>query len=141
MKPGTLSYGYLEDFKGNSTLLFLGDPSHGLLTVIERMKSSPVGARLEINTLPYLIPRRETKVSFTVAAFPSVSINKLNEKKGYEIELGMTVEMTSEFLRLARIVAASTVPCHHYFDISANQNLTILISKDEYDVETFQWKE
>jgi hypothetical protein len=141
MKPTILSYGYLEDFKGNPTLLFLGDPSLGLVAVIEQMQIAPLGTRIEIDELSQLCPRRGTKVSFTVAVSPSVRINRQKDKTGYEIDLEMTLEMVSEFLRLARIVGSSPVPCHHYFDISANRNLTILISKDEYDGGTFQWKE
>ena len=142
MKSNAVHYGYFEKFDGGPTLLFMGGASiASLLELFEEIAASPVGTRIDLSEKANFAAKKNTSVVISVTPSPSVNIRILGHKPGHEISLGVTAEMASHFATLTEIVVASSFPCHHYLDICANCDLTVLVSKNEYDEETFRWED
>jgi hypothetical protein len=49
----------------------------------------------------------------------------------------MCKEIARRFAELTRAVAASENPCHQYLDAGETDEITVMVSKDEYDESLF----
>jgi hypothetical protein len=78
---------------------------------------------------------RRIKVQITPSPCGMKRINSTPE--GTRFEWSISKEIAMRFAELTRVVSASENPCHQYLDSGETDDITVIVSKDEYDESLF----
>lgn len=134
-----VSYGYFPDFKGDSVVLFLGDrvALENLVEFLEALSISREQGKEVLDKKQLFAPEHERriKVQITPAPCGMRRINSTSEETHFEWSISK--DIAKRFAELTRSVAASDNPCHQYLDAGEIDEITVIVSKDEYDESLF----
>jgi hypothetical protein len=134
-----ISSGYFPDFKGDPAVLFVGDrvALDNLAAFLEALSTSRAqGEKVRDNT--QLFATKHTiplKVKITNSPCGMRRINSTSEEPHFEWSISK--DTARRFAELTRAVAASENPCHQYLDAGEIDEITVMVSKDEYDESLF----
>ena len=82
-------------------------------------------------------PWKNTKVKLVLSEVEKgMRFNQLDEKPSFTWTVSK--ERLKEFIKLIREVANSQGPSHHYLDCDNLDEVTVVVSKDEYDATFFE---
>jgi len=134
-----ISSGYFPDFKGAPVVLFVGDRAalENLAAFLEalstnRQQAQKVLDETQLFATKHTIP---LKVKMTNAPCGMKRIDSTAE--GTRFEWSISKDTARRFAELTRAVAASDKPCHQYLDSGETDEITVMVSKDEYDESMF----
>lgn len=133
-------YGYFPDFKGESVVLFVGDrvALENLAEFLEALSKSQEQGKEVLDNKQLFAPehKRRIKVQITPSPCGMRRINPASEETHFEWSISRDIAM--RFAELTRAVAASDKPCHQYLDSGETDEITVIVSKDEYDESLFE---
>ena len=134
-----VSYGYFPNFKGDSVVLFVGDrvALENLAEFLEALSISHKQGE-EVLDKKQLFPpghERRIKVQITLSPCGMRRIDSTSEETHFEWSISK--ELAKRFAELTRSVAESDYPCHQYLDSGETDEITVIVSKDEYDESLF----
>src|SRR5262249_19173894 len=135
-----ISSGYFPDFKGAPVVLFVGDRAalENLAAFLEALSTSR-GQTQKVLDDKQLFATKHTiplKVQITNSPCGMRRINSTSEETHFEWSISK--DTARQFAELTRAVAASDKPCHQYLDAGETDEITVVVSKDEYDESLFE---
>ena len=134
-----VSSGYFPDFKGDPVVLFVGDRTalENLAAFLEALSTSlEQGKKVLDNTQLFATKHKiPLKVEITNSPCGMRRINSTSEETHFEWSISK--DTARRFAELTRAVAAADNPCHQYLDAGETDEITVMVSKDEYDESLF----
>ena len=134
-----VSYGYFPDFKGDSVVLFLGDrvALENLAEFLEALSISRERGKEVLDNKQLFAPEHERRIQVHITTSPCGMrrINSTAEETYFEWSISKEIAM--RFAELTRAVAAAENPCHQYLDSGETDEITVIVSKDEYNESLF----
>ena len=132
-------YGHFPDFKGDSVVLFVGDrvALENLAAFLEALSISREQGKEVLDNKQLFAPGYEkcVKVQITPSPCGMRRINSTSEETHFEWSISK--DSAKRFAELTRAVASSDNPCHQYLDSGETDEITVIVSKDEYDESLF----
>jgi hypothetical protein len=134
-----ISSGYFPNFKGDPVVLFVGDRAalENLATFLEALSTSREQAQKVLDDKQLFATKHKIplKVKMTNSPCGMRRINSTAEETHFEWSISK--DTARQFAQLTRAVAASDKPCHQYLDSGETDEITVMVSKDEYDESVF----
>jgi hypothetical protein len=130
-----VSYGYFPDFKEAPVVLFTGNGTalKRLAQFFENLLVQSPHVSVMLDCQPLFEPKHRTRLTVTLTDAP-FGMKRVNRASGEpHFEWGISKNLASRFAELTRGVAESDGPSHQYLDSGRADEVTVTVSKDEYD--------
>lgn len=135
-----VSSGYFPDFKGEPAVLFVGDRAalENLAEFLQALSINLEQGKKVLDNQQVFAPEHKIplKVEITSSPCGMRQINSTSEETHFEWSISQ--DIARRFAELTRAVAASDNPCHQYLDSGETDEITVMVSKDEYDESLFE---
>jgi hypothetical protein len=134
MPQHKISSGYFPDFKGDPVVLFAGDRAalENLAAFLETLSTSREQAQKVLDEKQVFATKHKLPLKVEITTSPYGM-----RRKEAHFEWGISQDIARRFAELTRAVAASDTPCHQYLDSGETDEITVMVSKDEYDESLF----
>ena len=131
---------YFPDFKGEPVVLFVGNRAalQKLAEFLEALAQSRKQAQKVLDDKQPFATKHKLplKVEITTSPYGMRRIDSTSQEVHFE--WGISQDIARRFAELTRAVAASDTPCHQYLDSGEIDEITVMVSKDEYDDSLFE---
>lgn len=129
-----IAFGLVHNFRfGEPVLLFLGNRL-SIILFSEYILNRPLGGAY-ISESPLFCAMTDTKVFMRVKQYASGL--KLVTRNEANFEWGLSPEKCSVFSVLLTALADSPSPSHQYLDCNEMDDISVVVSKDEYSLSVF----
>jgi predicted RNase H-like nuclease len=135
MHAHKVAYGYLPDFKGDSVILFAGNQQalEALADFLDTIVQSPTNVTMMLDTEPLFAAKRGIRLTLTVAD-SALGMKRVGASPPEpRFEWRVSKSMATQFAKLARAIADAAQPSHQYLDADGVDEVTVIVSKGEYD--------
>lgn len=123
-----IQVGFLNNFKGSDSLLFLGD-SHSLEKFSNFVDSLKENEAVSLNSAQLFHFHGGLEVEIKV--IEELAVANVEIKKHLKLTLNIPSNLLGSFSQLIGSVAYSNVPCHQYLE--CDRVINVIVSKGEYD--------
>lgn len=129
-----VAFGYLPNFRGDRAVLFAGDQQalDRLAGFFESLAGKPTNLTTMLEAEPLFRPKRGTRLTLTIADSPAGMRRISTDSSESRFEWRISRALATHFANLTRIVASTDQPSHQYLDSDGNE-VTVVVSKGEYD--------
>ena len=129
-----IAFGYLPSFRGDRVVLFAGDQQalERLALFFDSLAEKPTNLTTMLEAEPLFRSKRGTRLTLTIAD-PPVGMGRIDSDSSEpRFEWRISKDLATRFAKLTRIVASTDQPSHQYLDSDGNE-ITVIVSKGEYD--------
>ena len=138
--PATVAYCFVPNFKQQPVFLFAAHAQAliRLSELFDELSRGPRGFTKILDAEPLFQPKRGTRLTITIGA-ASTGMRRLESGAAERrFEWRITRELAGHFARLTRELALTEGAGHQYLDSDANEAITVVVSKGEYDENVVQ---
>lgn len=127
-------FGFFSEF-AEPTMLFAGSQSSlRRFAALVRSFSTHRPLQVELHAHPDFATIRGTKVNLVTKQDGPAGIRMLRSIEGdHEFVWRLTPANANRFGELIEAVANAAAPCHHYLDTNDSDDVTVVVSREEYD--------
>lgn len=137
-----IAYEYLPNFKGDPVVLFTGDQEalEALAHFLGSLVKGSTKVTLMLDTEPLFASKRGIRLTLTLAdsELGMRRVGAVSSEPRFEWRISRDIAV--RFARLTRAVANSIQPSHQYLDADGEDEVTVVVSKGEYDEALLQRK-
>jgi len=130
-----IAYGYIPDFKGDPVVLFAGGQQalEALAHFLESFVQGSSNVTLMLDTEPLFAAKRGTRLTLTRAdSGPGMRrVGAAFSEPRFEWRISR--DLAARFAQLTRAVASAVQPSHQFLDADGEDEVTVVVSKGEYD--------
>lgn len=130
-----LIYGYLSNFKGDAAIIFVGNREalENFAAFLDGIPSGPTNVTTMFDKDPLFLPRHGVRLSLTPVDSHAGMRRIQSDSSEPRFDWRISKSLASRFAELARAVAAADQPSHQYLDSNGHDDVSVILSKGEYD--------
>ncbi|MEO8630964.1 MAG: hypothetical protein ABI612_23130 [Betaproteobacteria bacterium] len=132
-----LTYGYLPNFRGDHVVLFAGDQQslECMADLFDKLACGTANLTAMLHTELLFAPNRGVPLTLTVTD-AKLGMRRVGPTSSEpRLEWRISKDIATRFAGLTRAVAAMDEPAHQYLDTDGEDEVTVIVSKGEYDEE------